>query len=122
MRCRIKVIRRRPRILEMKNKHLPLAVIASALVAGCSNEILCGGHWMTPEAYANHRLDGDYARLLALYQSGAIDGDQLASRQQALHELQERVNREKGIPDLSIPDPFPTNSTPDCMSRDARHR
>ena len=79
---------------------------------------------MTPEVFARHRLDGEFARLEKLYESGAIDAEQLTNRRQALVELQERLNkkdREDAIRRASEPDPFPANDAPNCKSRDERH-
>ena len=80
---------------------------------------------MTPEEYANHRLDRDFARLEALYESGAIDAEQLASRRTALKEQQELMNREGRKEEIrrgAESDPFPVTSKTDCKSRDAQHR
>jgi hypothetical protein len=84
----------------MRNKHL--LAVASTVFAGCSNLIQSDGVWMTREQYANQRLEPEFAQLLSLYQSGAIDAETLASRRNALQERavrerQERLRREEDI-------------------------
>ena len=84
----------------------------------------CAGRWQhfsSRDAFERHRFDGAFARLQKLYESGAIDAEQLTSRRQALVELQERLNREDAIRRASEPDPFPANNTTDCKSKDERH-
>ena len=92
-------------------------LLASMLAAGCA------GRWVTPEVFARHRMDGEYAQLLALYESGAINAEELTSRQRALAELHENLNRKdrEDAKKRAAEDAFPATDTTDCKSRNDRH-
>ena len=105
------------------NARLVLLLIAGLSVAGCTSHYYSDGRWFSSrEGFERHRLDGEFARLQKLYESGAIDAETLTTRREALRDRQEQLNkqdREEAIRRASEPDPFPT--TTDCPSRDDRH-
>ena len=91
----------------------------ASLGVGCTDVVWRFGREVPP-----HRaLDPQYARLLKLYQSGAISAEQLTIRQQELASregaIASRRAYERAHP---TPDPFPYNTTTDNQCKpDRRH-